>query len=143
MVSYTLGEDAPHLRIDLEGRVDGDSVCDGLRSLPDDINAVTAPFIATAVYPDVVYFTPDALAPLYYYAAVVGDAEPDLFILVNGGRSPAPELRAFIRRILPGGYVRIANTPSQAGRIIDAHLRQRSGSDAAEASPPPGGSLPI
>jgi hypothetical protein len=127
----------------LSGRVDGDGVCDGLRSLPDDVDALPSSFVVSALYPDVVYFAPDALAPLYYYAAVIADAQPGLFVLVNGSRSPAPELRAFIRRILPGGRVRLASTVEKAGRIVDAYRRRTADGDSAAASSAFDGGMPM
>jgi hypothetical protein len=99
MVRYRTQERAPHLVIELEGRVTGSAVRRAFADLPDTLSALPADFVARIDYPDVVLFEAEAIGPLFYFVTHLFDAEPALCVFVDGGRSPHPGLRSFIEQI--------------------------------------------
>jgi len=92
MIRHTTYTDVPQLRVELEGRRTFADLPAALASLP-------ASFVARIAYSDVLLFEADAVGPLFYCVTHLFHADPALCVLVDGGSSPHPGLRAFVEQL--------------------------------------------
>lgn len=99
MVRYRTQERAPHLIIDLKGRVSGSAVRRAFADLPETLSSLPAGFVVRIAYPDVILFEAEAIGPLFYFVTHLFDANPGLCVFLNGGASPHPGLRSFVEQI--------------------------------------------
>jgi len=115
--------DPPHRRIDLEGRASGPEVrrTFDLPAPPASLPvSLPAGFVARIAYPDVLLFEADAVGPLFYYVTPLFDANPALFVFVDGGSSPHPGLRAFVEQLGLTDQVCFVSTREAADERIRA-----------------------
>jgi len=126
MISFRQSQTAPHIVVEAEGTISGADVRRELAPLRDVLKSIEPGFTVMALYPDLVMLQSDAIGALFYYIARVFDAEPGLFLMVDGGRSPHPGLRAFVEQLGVEGQVRFAETIEDARRIINNREAGRS-----------------
>jgi len=122
MVRFRTQQRAPHLSIELEGTVSGNDVRTAFANLPQVLRSLPDDFVALIEYPDVAYFKADAVGPLFYYVTHLFEADPGLCVFVDGGRSPHPGLRAFIKEIGLENQTVFVPTRNEA----DKHLRPQN-----------------
>lgn len=115
---------APHLVIELAGRVSGGEVRTELADLPEVLGALPDRFVVLASYPEVVLFKANAIGPLFYFVTHIFDADPGLCVFVDGGTSPHPDLRAFIQRIGLDKQITFVPTQTEADARIRAFEEQ-------------------
>jgi hypothetical protein len=121
MVRYRTQSRAPHLLIELSGEVSGEEVRRELADLPDALASLPPDFVALAEYPAVILFKANAVGPLFYFVTHIFDAEPGLFVFVDGGQSPHPGLRAFVEQIGLDDQVAFVRTREEADDRIRAY----------------------
>lgn len=124
MIRFRTQPHAPHLLIELEGKVSGGEVRAELADLPEVLKSFPDRFVVMAAYPEVVLFKANAVGPLFYYITHIFDANPALCIFVDGGRSPHPGLRTFIQRIGLQEQVTFVSTREEADDRIRAFEEQ-------------------
>jgi hypothetical protein len=122
MVCYRTQERAPHLLIELEGRVSGSAVRQAFADLPGTLAGLPSDFVALIDYPDVILFEAEAIGPLFYFVTHLFEADPGLCVFVDGGRSPHPGLRAFIEQIGLTDQVAFVPTREAADERIRAFV---------------------
>ena len=127
MARYRTQERAPHLLIELEGRVSGNAVREAFADLPDTLAALPSDFVVRVDYPDVILFEAEAIGPLFYFVTHLFDADPALCVFVDGGRSPHPGLRTFIEQIGLTDQVSFVPTQEAAEERIRAFGAARPG----------------
>ena len=127
MARYRTQERAPHLLIELEGRVSGNAVREAFADLPDTLAALPSDFVVRVDYPDVILFEAEAIGPLFYFVTHLFDADPALCVFVDGGRSPHPGLRTFIEQIGLTDQVSFVPTQEAAEQRIRAFGAARPG----------------
>jgi hypothetical protein len=125
MVRYYTQERAPHLVIELEGRVSGSAVRRAFADLPETLSALPANFVVRIAYPDVILFEAEAIGPLFYFITHLFDADPGLCVFVDGGQSPHPGLRTFIKQIGLTDQVAFVPTRKAADERIEAFRAAR------------------
>ena len=76
-----------------------------------------------ALYPNLVMFKSDAVESLFYYIARVFEADPGLFIMVDGNQSPHPGLRTFVEQLGESDQVQFAETRDDAQSLINAYVQ--------------------
>ena len=126
MIQYQLQPDAPHLRLDLAGTLSRHEVEQTLDPLPNDLSPLPNGFVALIVYPDLRRIEEDAVGPLFYAATHLLHAQPSRCIFVDGGHSPHPGLREYIKRIGTDEQVVFVETEADAVPHIEQSGRPRS-----------------
>lgn len=122
MVRYRTQERAPHLLIELEGRVSGSAVRETFADLPQTLSSLPLDFVVRIAYPEVILFEADAVGPLFYFVTHLFDAEPGFCVFVDAGASPHPGLRAFIEQIGLTDQVCFVTTREAADERIQAFV---------------------
>lgn len=126
MIRYRTRSTAPHIRIELADTVSGTEVRRELDALPDDLATMPDGFVAMAVWSELALIRESALGPLFYYVTALLYADPGLFVLVDGGRSPHPGLRSFIEQVGVDDQVTFVASREQAAERIEAYRRRSS-----------------
>ncbi len=127
MIYLRTQQPAPHLVIELENTVSGPDVRQELASLPTLLSALPDRFVARIVYSELLLFEAEAVGPLFYYVTHLFDADPGLCVFVDGGRSPHPGLRSFIRRIGLTDQLVFVPTRSEADAQIRSFVQEQEG----------------
>jgi len=120
MISYRHSTTAPHILVRASGSVSGAEVRQELAPLREHLESMEPGFTVLAVYPELVMLKPDAVGALFYYIARLFDAEPKHFIMVDGGQSPHPGLRAFVQQLGVEGQLQFIETLEKAEAFIRA-----------------------
>ncbi|PEN13130.1 hypothetical protein CRI94_10800 [Longibacter salinarum] len=124
MISLRHSKTSPEIVVEAEGSVSGADVRRELAPMRDLLEDIEPGFVLMTVYPNLVMLQPDAIGALFYYVARVFDANPGLFILVDGGRSPHPGLRSFVQQLGIKGQVEFAATVEEAELIIERRANE-------------------
>lgn len=119
MIRLRTQQRAPHLVVELTDTVSDHDVRQELTTLPELLSTLPNRFVALIVYSEVLLFEAEAVGPLFYYVTHLFDADPGLCVFADGGRSPHPGLRSFIRQIGLEEQVTFVRTRDEA----DAHIR--------------------
>jgi hypothetical protein len=122
MVHFRTQRQPPHLVIELQGEVSGNSVRRELTDLPSALSALPPNFVVMALYPHLTRVGDDAAGPLFYFVAHLFDADPGFCAFVDGAESPHPGLRSFIQRVAREDQVVFVPTEAEAQRRIRAYL---------------------
>jgi hypothetical protein len=118
MISLRQSSEPPQILVEAAGSVSGAEVRRELAPLRDFLKTLEPGFTVMAVYPDLVMLKNDAVESLFYFIARIFDAEPGRFLMVDGGRSPYPGLRAFIEQLGTDGQVIFTETVEEARAIM-------------------------
>jgi hypothetical protein len=124
MIQYRTSSEPPHLTIQLSGTVTEDDVHDEFQEFEKILSTLPSRYVVLVDCLEPTYLTPPAVGPLYYYAVRALDTDPGLTVLLYGDRNPDPHLSAFLRRVVPGNRVRIAQSEEEAQRLF---ARYRNG----------------
>lgn len=121
VIDYRTQEHAPHLLIELGGRISGNSVRRKFSDLPEVLASLPSHFVALVVYKDVLLFTTDAMGPLFYFITHLFDADPGLCVFVDDDTPTHPGLRSFIEQVGLDGQVSFLPTLEEANEQIEAY----------------------
>jgi len=125
MITYRQSNEPPHLVVEASGSISGAEVRRALNPVRERLDEIEPGFVMMALYPDLVMFKSDAVEALFYYIARVFDAEPGLFIMVDGNQSPHPGLRAFVEQLGESDQVQFVETADDAQALINAFMKEQ------------------
>lgn len=125
MITYRESHEPPHLIVEASGSISGAEVRRALDPMRERLDTINPGFVMMALYPNLVMFKSDAVESLFYYIARVFDADPGLFIMVDGNQSPHPGLRAFVEQLGESDQVQFVETRGDAQAMVNAFVEKQ------------------
>lgn len=122
MITYHPSDIPPQIVVEAEGSLSGPEVRRVLAPMHDQLRELQPGFVIIALYPDLVMLKGDAIEALFYYIARVFDADPGLFVMVDGNHSPHPGLRAFVEQLSEENQVQFVATREEGEALIDEYV---------------------
>jgi len=124
MITYHPSDTPPHIVVEAEGFLSGPEVRRVLAPMKDHLRALEPGFVIMALYPDLVMLKGEAIETLFYYIARVFDADPGLFVMVDGNHSPHPGLRAFVEQLGEENQVQFVAAREEGEALIDEYANR-------------------